>query len=369
MKFLWFTWKDGDNPLAGGAEVVNEQLAKRLAADGHEVQFVVGGFADGESHIERDGYRITRVGGRHSVYWHAYRYYKKELHDWPDLVIDEINTVPFFASFYVKQPVVLYIYQLCREIWFYQLAFPLSLIGYLAEPVYLWSLRRNKVITESESTRRDLRRYGFRSDNVDIVPVGIELSPISDVRNVQKFDKPTLLSLGSVRPMKRTMHQLRAFELAKETISDLRFKVAGDTSGIYGRRFLKAVAISPYVADIEILGRVSQAQKIELMQKSHVIAVTSVKEGWGLIVTEAASQGTPAVVYDVDGLRDSVRHEQTGLVARANTPRGMAEQICALLSSEALYKKMRYRAWEESRHITFENAYKDFSTILRGDYR
>ena len=41
MKILWFTWKDMKNPYAGGAEVVNEQLAKRLVADGHEVTFLV----------------------------------------------------------------------------------------------------------------------------------------------------------------------------------------------------------------------------------------------------------------------------------------------------------------------------------------
>jgi len=44
-------------------------------------------------------------------------------------------------------------------------------------------------------------------------------------------------------------------------------------------------------------------QTIGLLQKSHVLAVTSVKEGWGLVVTEANPQGTPAVVYNVDGLR------------------------------------------------------------------
>ena len=30
MKILWFTWKDMNYPEAGGAELVNEELAKRL---------------------------------------------------------------------------------------------------------------------------------------------------------------------------------------------------------------------------------------------------------------------------------------------------------------------------------------------------
>ena len=40
---VWFNWKDRDHPLAGGAEVVNEELAARLAADGHTVTFITGG--------------------------------------------------------------------------------------------------------------------------------------------------------------------------------------------------------------------------------------------------------------------------------------------------------------------------------------
>ena len=98
MRILWLTWKDKKNPLAGGAEVVNEELAKRLADDGHEVFFVVGGFDGAAKEEDRDGFKIVRVGGRFSVYWHAYRYYKKNLTNWADLVIDEVNTFPFFCQ-------------------------------------------------------------------------------------------------------------------------------------------------------------------------------------------------------------------------------------------------------------------------------
>jgi flavodoxin len=40
MKILWFTWKDRSHPRSGGAEVVNEEIAQRLARDGHEVIFL-----------------------------------------------------------------------------------------------------------------------------------------------------------------------------------------------------------------------------------------------------------------------------------------------------------------------------------------
>jgi hypothetical protein len=87
----------------------------------------------------------------------------------PNLVIDEVNSIPFFAKFYAKEKNILLVHQLCRQIWFYQMFFPLSLIGYLLEPLYLRLLSDRKVITVSESTKRDLTRFGFKAENTSIM--------------------------------------------------------------------------------------------------------------------------------------------------------------------------------------------------------
>jgi len=360
MKILWFTWKDRKNPLAGGAEVVNEELAKRLVVDGHEVIFLVGGFTGSTSEEIKDGFKIIRVGGRFSVYFKAYQYYKKNLRNWPDFVIDEVNTIPFFAKFYVKQKNILFIHQLCRQILFYQMFFPLNIIGYLLEPIYLYLLRDRKVITVSESTKIDLMQFGFKNINISIIPEGIELEPISDISIIQKFEQPTILCLGSIREMKRTDHIVKAFEIAKLYINDLELIIAGDSNSSYGKKVLKYISNSEYSNSIQYLGKVDNIKKIELMQRSHLIAVASVKEGWGLIVTEANSQGTPAVVYNVDGLRDAVKNNVTGIVCDKNTPENMAENIVQILNNKEQYKTLQKNAWEWSKEINFENSYKQF---------
>ncbi len=363
MKILWLTWKDRSNPLAGGAEVVNEELAKRLVARGHQVTFLVGGFVGGTPEEVRDGYRIIRVGSRFTVYLAAYRYYRDHAAELaPDLVIDECNTMPFFAGWYTGKPTVLFFHMLCRRIWFYEFPQPLSILGWLAEPVYLRLLKRSPVVTISESSRRDLVRQGFDARDIHLISQGIE--PAAASLDAPKYAVPTLLSLGAMRAMKRTLHQIKAFELAKAKVPNLRLMVAGDATGSYGQRVLMAIRQSPYAADIEYCGRVSPAEKWELMQRCHAIMVTSVKEGWGLIVTEAASQGTPAVVYDVDGLRDSVRQGITGFIAERNTPRGLADQAVKLLSDPARYERLRAAGSEWSKTITFERSCDDFESIL-----
>ncbi len=391
MRIVWFSWKDIKNPLSGGAEVVAHALAQRLVRDGHAVTIICGGFKDAQgkpapSYEDISGYSVVRVGGRYSVYIWAWRYFAKKYmrsiwNLWqkprsvaPDIVVEEINAVPFMTRFYVDQTQAkryLFVHQLAREIWFHEMFAPLSWIGYQLEPFYLKLLHKEKVITVSQSTKHDLQQYGFLPGNISIITEGTTIAPLHDLAAVEKYENPTILSLGSVRSMKRTDQIVRAFEIFKNDHPQAKLVIAGNMDGPYAKKVLQVIERSAYVNDIKVCGRVDQETKISLMQRAHLIAVTSVKEGWGLIVTEAGSQGTPAVVYDVDGLRDSVRNGSTGLIARENTPEGLAEVMReAFLIRDhqdtlPLYYSLGKNAWRWSRQLTFDQSYADFTEALR----
>lgn len=368
MNILWLTWKDHTHPAAGGAEIVLRELSQRLVADGHNVTWLTCGYARNSRRETVDGIEIIRVGRNryaHSV--RALSYYFRKLRGKFDIVIEVVNTAPYFSVFFGKKSRrFLFYHQLAREIWFHEAPPGMSHFGYYAlEPVAtrLLSHADATTITVSESTRADLARYGFDPKRTHIISEGIEIEPLTDLTLVKKFAKPTLLSFGAMRAMKRTLDQVEAFELAKKTIPDLQLKIAGDASGAYGQKVLEHVAASPFSRDIEYLGKVSLKDKIRLMQKSHLILQTALKEGWGLTITEAASQGTPAVAYDVDGLRDSIRTGKTGLISAAN-PEALARSVARLLANPELYARMRSAAWAWSKQITFDNAYRDFKTVL-----
>lgn len=364
MKILWLTWKDSEHPQFGGAEIVTRELTKRLVSDGHEVLLISAGFYAAKSQCLINGVKILRLGNRFTVYLEVFKYYKKNLIGWPDLIIDECNTVPFFASLYVSEPVVMFFHQLAREVWFYQMPWPISWIGYILEPVYLRMLSSNRVITISESTKNNLIQYGFQSDKSIIISEGIELTPIADISKSKKFNHPTLLYLGALREMKRPDDIIQAFELAKNKQENLRLIIAGGGEGKYFQVIMKQIQDSPYAADIEYLGKVPIKMKITLLRKAHILLVASIKEGWGLVVTEAASQGTPAISYNVDGLRDSICHRETGILTEINTPEYMAISILDMMKDSERYSSIRNTAWERSKLITFDQSYLDFDQAI-----
>lgn len=369
MKLLWITWKDTGHPEAGGAETVCHQLCQRLLAEGHEVTLLTTNYPGAASQSAASGVKTIRVGS--SRYLHPFQalwYYVRHLRNAYDVVIEEINGgAPYFSVFFGRksQRFLLY-HQLGRKNWFYEIKAPFSYLGYhllvpIATRIMSWA--RVPVITVSESTRQALQKHGFAPDRTHIISEGLVTEPLADISKIQKYRQPTILSHGRMRAMKRTLDQIKAFELAKKMLPELRLKVSGDSSGEYGKKVLAYIAASPYKDDIEYLGRTTDKQREELMQRCHAILVTSIEEGWGLIVTEANSQGTPGVAYDVDGLRDSVRNGHTGIVTAAN-PAALADGIVALIQDTKTYNAIRHNAWQWSKEITFDRSYQDFKTIL-----
>jgi glycosyltransferase involved in cell wall biosynthesis len=367
-KVLWLSWKDRGHPQWGGAEVLTHELRTRLHSDGHAVTLLTCGYQGAPAREQAGGIHTIRVGANR--YTHPFRaaaHYLLRLRNKFDFVIEEVNAAPYFSVLFGKKAKrFLFYHHLEREVWLHEAKPPLNFLGYyVIEPTVTHLLGRSRVplITVSESTRREMAGYGFSPERTHVISEGIEIKPLANLRAAHKFSQPTILSFGSLRAMKRTLDQVQAFEHAKQFVPNLQLKIAGDASGPYGQAVLRYISRSPHKADIDYLGKVSLQDKIKLMRSCHIIIVTSVKEGWGLIVTEAASQGTPAVVYDVPGLRDSVRHQQTGLVTAAQ-PAALAEGIVQLLSDREMYQRLQRAAWQWSKQINFDQSYKDLKTAL-----
>jgi hypothetical protein len=67
---------------------------------------------------------------------------------------------------------------------------------------------------------------------------------------------------------------------------------------------------------IRLRGYLPEAQKRAVVAGSLLHLNTSLGEGWGLCVLEAAALGVPTVAFDVPGLRDAVRDGETGWLVR-----------------------------------------------------
>jgi glycosyltransferase involved in cell wall biosynthesis len=296
VRILVCNWKDLRHPQAGGAEVYTHEVARRWVVAGHRVTLFCAAVAGAPGVETVDGVRVVRRGSRFGVYRAAREYYRAEGRGRFDLVVDEVNTRPFGAARWVDDaPVVALIHQVCREIWHHEMPLPVALLGrYLLEPAWLRRYRDVPVLTVSPSSRESLLSYGLR--RVTVVPVGIGRRTRPEVA---REARPTVLFLGRLARNKGALEALEAFHLLRERMPEARLWFVGDGP-------LRPALAARAGAGVTLFGRVSAAERDGLLARAHALVVTSVREGWGLVVDEAAAMGTPAVGYDRPGLRDSV---------------------------------------------------------------
>ena len=370
---LILNWRDITHPQGGGAEKVTHEIARRWAAWGHQVTIFCAAYPGSLAAQEIDGVRLIRRGTQATVHLAAYRYYRLAGRGRYDLILDEVNTIPFFAPLYAREPVVMFTHQLAREIWRYEAPFPLSAVGYAAEPLYLQAYRRTPVLTVSASTRDDLRRLGLGGP-VHVIPEAVDtralevLSPVADKEHIL-----TLVFVGRVVPSKRVDHIVRALGTLRGRAGDARLGrarlwIVGTWDDAYRRRLDGLIAGLGLGEAVTFWGRVDEAHKEDLLTRAHLCVMTSVREGWGLVVTEANLRGTPAVVYDVAGLRDSTQDGETGVVCRPH-PEALAQAIGALARDPARYARLRARAWQVARELSWDQTARAAWDAVRGSLR
>src|SRR5213594_682647 len=362
MRILWYNWRDIKNPDAGGAEVFTHEVCKRLVKqDGVDSITIFAASFDAAFAEEKiDNVRIVRRGNKYSVYSEAKKFYEQN-RDCFDIVVDEINTKPFGTpSFVHDKPIVALIHQLAREFWFYETRFPINVMGYFFfENYWLRKYRDIPTITVSRSTEEDLSRLGFK--HVTIVPEGLDFEPLQGLP--EKEGKPTVLFVGRLKKAKKPDDALKAFKIVKDEIPEAKLWIVG---GGYLMEKLKNMAseMFPNSVDITFFGKQSTAKKLELMSRAHVLLVPGVREGWGLVVTEASAMGTPSVAYDVPGLRDSVIDGSTGTLVHAGDHVAMAIETTDLLQDHFKCKSYSKNGLLNARHFNWDTTSSSIARVL-----
>lgn len=348
MRVLVLNWRDVKHPRSGGAEFFTQEIAKRLVGAGDEVEWFTAGFAGSPNEERVDGVKVVRSGQQWTVHTHAIRRYRGRLKGRFDAVIDEVNTIPFFTPLWADIPCLMLIFQLAREVWWYESRFPLSAVGYLAEPIYLRFYRDVPVMTAADSTVDDLRSLGFRN-RLTTIPVGIE--QISPLLRTAKEPVPTFIYVGRLAPSKRVDDIIAAFAAYERVAGTAKLWLVGE--GPDQTRLQRQVSRLGITADVEFLGRIPREEKHCRMARAHLLLMASAREGWGLVVTEANACGTPAVVYDVPGLRDSVRHGVSGLVVQPR-PEALTDGMLTMTRNRDLYNGLATEARSWSRQLNFD---------------
>jgi glycosyltransferase involved in cell wall biosynthesis len=101
-----------------------------------------------------------------------------------------------------------------------------------------------------------------------------------------------------------------------------------------------------------------------LLDRAWLIVHPSILEGFGLVVIEANARGTPAIAYDVPGLRTSIRNGETGLLVENGNVSALADAITSMIKDTELRNRLTENALKYSKQFSWDNAARVFVEII-----
>ncbi len=353
-KLLILNERDLKHPWAGGAELHIHEMARWFVAQGYRPVLLCTRHARGAAEeVTEHGLRIRRFGNRLTYYLQLPQMVREEAREPGTVILEHLNKIPFCTPLYSKAPVVLVTHHLFGATAFAQAAFPVAAAVFLAERLIPHVYRGRPFIAVSPSTRDDLIARGIPAESISVIPNGLN-HDLYYAGGRSPAECPTILVLGRVEFYKRIDLVLHALVRVHRALPSARVLVVGD--GRARERLEKLserLGLEPYV---RFTGFVPDREKVELIRSAHVVANTSEKEGWGLTVLEANACGVPAVASDVPGLRDAVRHEETGLLVPHGDVERLAEALLRVLQDYALRDRLSRAAVAWAQSFSWESA-------------
>jgi glycosyltransferase involved in cell wall biosynthesis len=275
-----------------------------------------------------------------------------------DVVVDVQNGVPFASTLATAAPVVNLVHHVHREQWPVVYGPVRARIGWFLESrvgprVY----RRSHYVAVSDVTRRELVGLGVRSSAITVVHNGVEGPRLAPAPRAD----PTLLVLGRLVPHKQVEHVLTVAARLRGEIPALRVRVVGD--GWWSDE-LRLEAERLGVSDIvEFVGFVDEDEKHRHLAESWLLVLPSLKEGWGLVVMEAAGYRLPSVAYTyAGGVTESIVDRVTGLLV--DDVDGLTAAVRELVTDPALRRRLGTAAAARADEFAWDTTARLFAKVL-----
>lgn len=364
---LLLCWRDTGHPQGGGSETYVQRIGAQLVESGVDVTLRTARYPGAPRHEVVDGVRISRAGGRYSVYiWAGLAMVLARIglgslrKARPDVVIDSQNGLPFMARLAYGRRVAVLVHHCHREQW--PVAGPaLGRIGWFIESkLSPRTHRRNQYVTVSLPSARDLMSLGVGSDRIAVVRNGLDEAPAATL-TVPRSATPRVAVLSRLVPHKQIEDALTAVAQLRSRTPGLHLDILG--GGWWEQRLVDHAALLGISDAVTFHGHVDDEIKHDVLQRCWVHVLPSRKEGWALAVTEAAQHAVPTIGYrSSGGLNDSIVDGVTGLLV--DDHRGLVDALERLLSDQVLREQLGAKAQARSAEFSWRQSADAMRTVL-----
>jgi len=366
MNVLVLNWRDMKHPEAGGAEVHFQQIFSRFVANGHSVFLLTTRFPGSRSQDIQDGIIVYRWAHTYTFNWEVPFLVRRvmKMHA-IDCIVDDVNKIPFFSPrWFPHIPCGVIFHHLFGATIFSLAAYPLALYVLLLEKLGAIGYGHTPCCTVSQSTAHELVGLGFHKERIRIIENSVDTERYSPDKKIAK-DPSLIVYAGRLKKYKNVSLLIDAVKKVNESGRVLSLAIAG--TGDDENNLKAQVRRLGMEKSVEFFGFVDEEAKIGLYRKAIAFVNPSKKEGWGITNIEAAACGTAVVANNVAGLRDSVKHNETGLLFHENDLDDFVRCLCMVLDNKEMRGVFEENGRKWAMGFSWDESYKKMEQWIRDD--
>jgi len=362
MRILAVNWRDIRNPEAGGAEVHLHEILSHLVRWGHPSTLLAAGWPGCAGEETIDGVRILRRGHWYDANFVLPLFASRHLrHQSYDVVLEDINKLPFFMPLVTRIPVVPVIPHLFGTTVLREANAGIGAYVVSMEKCIPIVFRKNQFMVISPSTKEDLVARGIEPGRITVVLCGLDHRRYRNL-GLERFGEPTIVHLGRLRKYKSVEVAIRSMREIGEKLPAAKLAIIGD--GPHRGALETETKRLGLAESVRFLGFMRDEALVEYLNRAHLLINPSPKEGWGLTVVESNACGLPVVASDRPGLRDSVRDGETGFLVPYGDAGAFAAKALMILEDRALWQRMSAGALERVKELTWERCAHETLAVL-----
>jgi glycosyltransferase involved in cell wall biosynthesis len=245
-------------------------------------------------------------------------------------------------------------------------------LGYARATMSLASRRATRILTVSESSKRDIVRFfGTAPEKIDVIPnsyddrFGVEPGEeeVYRVRERYQLHDQFVLYAGNVKPHKNLERLIDAFDLVrKRGLDHVKLVLIGDEISKYAalRRAIHRHQLHKYV---RFLGYLPEDTLAVMYRLAGVFVFPSLYEGFGLPPLEAMASGTPVVTSNVSSLPEVAG--DAAVLVDPYDHHAIADGIYSVLSNEPYRQELRRKGLVRASQFSWENSVRRVMDIYQ----
>jgi glycosyltransferase involved in cell wall biosynthesis len=236
-------------------------------------------------------------------------------------------------------------------------------LAYARASIGLAARRATRVLTVSESSKRDILRFvDTTPEKIDVIYNAFDerfgVEPLEEdvvrVRERYQLNDEFVLYAGNVKPHKNLERLIEAFDLVrKRGLDRLKLVLIGDEISKYAalRRAVHQHQLHKYV---RFLGYLPEETLAVMYRLAGVFVFPSLYEGFGLPPLEAMASGTPVVTSNISSLPEVAG--AAAVLVDPYSPEAIADGIHRVLTDEALRRSLRQKGLARAAQFSWEQS-------------